>query len=106
MNYFHPVSYIFYESRCIFSSQRKKPKEKKHIALPDLLSDEPKLETLGNREIIIEGCKGIAEYGENLIKLNTKTLVIGFSGTDLLIQSFDNGVAIIKGVISEITFVT
>ena len=87
-------------------SQRKKPKDKKHLQLPDLLSNEPKLETLGNREIIIEGCKGIAEYSENLIKLNTSTLVIGFSGTELLIQSFDNGVAIIKGIIAEITFVT
>lgn len=95
-----------YESRCIFLSQRKKPKEKKHLQLPELLSDEPKLETLGNREMIVEGCKGIAEYSENLIKLNTGTLVMGFAGEDLLIQSFDNGVAVIKGVIAEITFVT
>ena len=87
-------------------SEKKKTKEKKHIQMPDILSDEPKLETLGNREIIVEGCKGIAEYSENLIKLNTKTLVIGFSGTEMLIQSFDNGVAVIKGIIAEITFVT
>lgn len=95
-----------YESRCIFLSQRKKPKEKKHLPLPELLSDEPKLETLGNREIIVEGCKGIAEYSENLIKLSTGTLVIGFTGSEMLIQSFDNGVAVIKGIITEITFVT
>lgn len=95
-----------YESRCIFLSHKKKSKEKKHLPLPDLLSNEPRLETLGNREIIVEGCKGIAEYGENLIKLNTGALIMGFSGEDLLIQSFDNGVAVIKGVIAEITFVT
>ncbi len=87
-------------------SQRKKPKEKKHLQLPELLSDEPKLETLGNREIIVEGCKGIAEYSENLIKLNTGTLIRGFSCEDLSIEFFDKGVAVIKGVIAEITFIT
>lgn len=106
MNYFHPFSYNCMNRGVFFLSQRKKPKEKKHLQLPELLSDEPKLETLGNREIIVEGCKGIAEYSENLIKLNTGTLIMGFSGEDLLIQSFDNGVAVIKGVIAEITFVT
>ena len=87
-------------------AQKKKPKEKKRLQLPETLSDEPKLETLGNREIIVEGCKGIAEYSESLIKLNTGRLIMGFKGAEMLIQSFDNGVAVIKGVITEITFIT
>lgn len=87
-------------------AQKKKPKEKKRIQMPEALSDEPKLETLGNREIIVEGCKGIAEYSESIIKLNTGKLIIGFKGVEMLIQSFDNGVAVIKGIIAEITFNT
>ncbi len=87
-------------------AQKKKPKDKKRMPLPEALSDEPKLETLGNREIIVEGCKGIAEYSESLIKLNTGSLIMGFQGVEMLIQSFDNGVAVIKGIITEITFTT
>lgn len=87
-------------------AQKKKPKERKRLSMPEALSDEPKLETLGNREIIVEGCKGVVEYSESLIKLNTGKLIMGFKGTEMLIQSFDNGVAVIKGIITEITFTT
>lgn len=105
MNYFHLFSYNCM-NRGVFLSQRKKPKEKNICSCLNCCPTSQSLETLGNREIIVEGCKGIAEYSENLIKLNTGTLIMGFSGEDLLIQSFDNGVAVIKGVIAEITFVT
>lgn len=85
---------------------RKTNKEKRRFIPAEPFSGVPRLEMIGNREIIVDGCKGIVEYDENLIKLNAGTLVIGFKGTQMIIQTFDNDVAVIGGEIAEITFVT
>lgn len=87
-------------------SKSKKGKTKRPITVPEAFSAEPKIEMLGNREIIIDGCNGVVEYDENIIKLNTGTLVIGITGADLIIRSFDNNVAVICGKIVEISFVS
>ena len=61
---------------------------------------------LGNREMIIDGCKGVVEYDETIIKLSLGEYVLSLSGNNLLINSFDNSVAIISGQICEISFVS
>ena len=61
---------------------------------------------LGNREMIIDGCKGVVEYDETIIKLSLGEYVLSLSGDNLLINSFDNSVAIISGQICEISFVS
>ncbi len=66
----------------------------------------PKIEMLGNKELIIDGCKGVVEYGENLIKLNAGELVISIEGDELLIKSFDSEIAVISGIFTGITFVS
>lgn len=86
--------------------RKRKSKERLHIPVPEALGPEPHIEMIGNREIIIDGCKGVVEYDENLIKLNTGELVISFTGFNLLIKSFDSDVAVITGEISEIGFVS
>lgn len=86
--------------------KKKKPNEKPRIPLPEALSNEPKIEMLGNREIIVDGCKGVVEYGENLIKLNTGEYALSVLGDELIIKSFDGSVAFIGGKIAEITFVS
>ena len=65
---------------------RKQP-EKPHrsieqtLDLPEILSPGvPHIEMQGNREIIIDGCRGILEYDEDRIKLNAGSLVISFQG--------------------------
>lgn len=88
------------------SQKKKSLNEKLRISIPEPLTSEPHIEILGNREMVIDGCRGVVEYGENLIKLNTVNVVISLVGMDLLIKSFDSGVAIITGQISEITFVS
>ena len=75
------------------------------IPKPNLL-EEPKIELLGNRELILDGCRGVAEYGENYIKLNTGKIMTGISGNGLIIKSFDNEIAVISGTITEISFVS
>ena len=71
-----------------------------------MFADEPKIEMLGNREMIIDGCKGVVEYDEAIIKLSLGEYVLSLSGDNLLINSFDNSVAVISGQICEISFVS
>ncbi len=77
---------------------------KLHLPVPEVLSSDPHIELLGNHEIVVDGCKGVVEYDENIIRLNTGELVVGFMGTDLLIKSFDCDIAVITGRVAEITF--
>lgn len=108
MNFFNLRQIYFYEEVLKLAQKRKKHRqnEKINIPVPEALSPDAHIEMLGNREIIVDGCKGVVEYSENLIKLNTGELVIGFTGTDMLIKSFDCDMAVITGRIAEITFVS
>ncbi len=83
---------------------RKTDKRLKNKIVSELFTDEPRIEMLGNREMIIDGCKGVVEYDETLIKLSLGNNVISISGDDLVISSFDNNVAVISGQVCGISF--
>ncbi len=61
-------------------------------------------EVFSNKKIIIEGCKKIAEYQENYVKLKLKKGFFAIMGSDFLITVFDNEKVIIKGNIASIEF--
>lgn len=71
-------------------------------ALPGLAH----IEAEGNREIIIDGCKGVLEYGDTSICLNTGRLRVRLRGCDLTITALQNGQAIVKGIIACIEFIS
>lgn len=81
-------------------------KKERKLSVPDLHLNEAKIEMLSNREIIVDGCKGVVEYNENLIKLNIGELILGITGDEMLIESFDSGVTVIRGKLAEISFVS
>ncbi len=86
-------------------ARRKREKNQiKNKLLAEMFVDEPRIEMAGNREIIIDGCKGVVEYTENNIRISLGENVLSLSGDNLLIQSFDNDVVIINGQISDIDF--
>ncbi len=88
-------------------AQRKRDKQKNKSKLfSDIFADEPRIELLGNREIIVEGCKGVVEYDENTIRLSLGENVLSLCGDDLVIKSFDSDIAVICGSICEISFAT
>ncbi len=85
----------------------RKNREKQSLKsklLTEMLVDEPKIEMLSNREIIIDGCKGVVEYTENHIKLSLGIGAICISGDNLVIKSFDSSIAVISGTITDISF--
>lgn len=87
-------------------ARKKEKNQLKKNLVSEFFIDEPKIEMLGNREMIIDGCKGVVEYDETIIKLSLGEYVLSLSGDNLLINSFDNSVAIISGQICEISFVS
>lgn len=86
--------------------KKREKNQLKNKLLSDMFADEAKIEMLGNRELIVDGCKGVVEYGENLIKLSLGGNVLSLSGDNLVINSFDNSVAVISGQICEISFIS
>ncbi len=89
----------------LLARRNKEKKQKSRVPLPDILLNEAKIEMLSNREIIVDGCKGVVEYGENLIKLNIGELTLSLVGDEMLIESFDGGVVVVRGKFAEISFV-
>jgi len=64
------------------------------------------MELSGNREAIIEGCKGVVEYDEGVIRLNLGKNIVRFTGTQLSIRTLTLEQAIITGNIISIDFST
>lgn len=89
----------------VFLARRKREELNiKKKLLSEMITSEPRIEMTGNREIIIDGCKGVIEYTENNIRICLGESVMSISGDNLIIQSFDNDVVIITGQISDIDF--
>ena len=89
----------------VFLARRKRDELSiKKKLLSEMITSEPRIEMTGNREIIIDGCKGVIEYTENNVRISLGESIMSISGDSLIIQSFDNDVVIITGQISDIDF--
>lgn len=64
----------------------------------------PHLEADGNRELLIEGCKGIIAYEQGKISLNTGKLVVTVIGDGIEIKVFCDTETVIEGDIMTISF--
>lgn len=73
---------------------------------PSALSGIPQIELAGNREAIIDGCQGVLEYDENIIKLTTGKMSVKFTGRGLQIKVLTHDSAVIEGFINNIEFIT
>ena len=63
-----------------------------------------KLSMTGNKEVFIENYRGIAEYAENIILIQTKTGFRQLTGDKLLIEYYTNEDMKISGNITNIRF--
>lgn len=62
------------------------------------------MEIITNRELTVDGCKGVIEYDENYIKLNAKKGTVTIFGVDLEIKSYSEAALFIAGKIERIEF--
>lgn len=59
---------------------------------------------IGREEISVEGYKGILEYTENIVRLNTDKFIIKITGADLSIGIVAEEYINIKGLISGVEY--
>lgn len=71
----------------------------------DVVSDIPRSEIMGNCQLSIENIRGILDYNENCIKINTTVGIVKIDGDDLLIDSISDESIFIKGRIIRLEFI-
>lgn len=63
-----------------------------------------RVELLGNRQAVVDGCKGIIEYSDSCIRLSTSRLILRFTGTGLEIRALTDSSAIVEGTILSVEY--
>lgn len=65
-----------------------------------------RLEFLGNRELMIDGCKGVLDYDMDEIRVNAPKMIIKVNGRCLTIKCMTRDSMTITGFISGVCFIT
>ena len=77
----------------------------KKIDVPlNAIKDGAHYEINSNREVIVEGCRGILMYEENIVKINMQNMVSVFCGRKLTIKCLTEDSLIITGFITSVQF--
>ena len=63
-----------------------------------------RVELLGNRQAIVDGCRGIIEYSDSCIRLSTDRLILKFTGTGLTIKSLSDSGVIVEGTVLALEY--
>ena len=76
------------------------------LELPlDVLCDVPKIEITGCSYINVENFRGILDYDENCIKINTSVGILKLEGDGLFIESITDEGVFIKGTLIRVEFI-
>ena len=62
------------------------------------------IEMNGNKEAVVDGVRGVLEYDENVIRLNTGKLIVRFTGSRLMIKTLSLNQALVCGSIMSVDF--
>lgn len=75
------------------------------LELPkEILLNIPKIIMFGNKSIVVQNYKGILEYEDGKVKVNTGSGIIRISGNRILIKEINTEVISVEGVIKVIEF--
>lgn len=88
---------------------KKREKRAEHIAdtldMPlDVICDIPKTEIYGKNRISIENFRGVLDYDENCVKINTTVGIVKIDGDELFIESITDEGIFIRGSVLRIEF--
>ncbi|MDE7390083.1 MAG: YabP/YqfC family sporulation protein [Lachnospiraceae bacterium] len=73
--------------------------------IPPELNNGPMIELCSNREITVDGCKGIVEYSEFAIKIKTGDGMIAINGRGLNIKYLSVSSIVVDGYITGLEFI-
>lgn len=89
-------------------AKESRPKKKNIIPIltgeADAFLPATRLEVTSNKEALVEGCRGVLEYGPEQIKLAGEKLMLRFQGTDLEIKNLTTQSALVVGNIISVEF--
>ena len=86
-------------------SYKVKEKISEALELPkDITLDIPRITMIGTESVTIENHKGIIDYCENKISINTECGILVIKGNKLIIKSIVQEEIIILGNLSSISF--
>ncbi len=71
----------------------------------DAVCDLPRIELVGSSELNVENLRGILDYDENSLKLNTRAGIIKVDGSDLVLTSVTDENVCVTGSIIRIEFI-
>lgn len=71
---------------------------------PDLFGNRPKVTAVGRGEVLIENFKGIMDFQEDMVRINTNNGVIRITGSGITIKEITSEAIIIGGKISNIDY--
>ncbi len=69
------------------------------------LSKAARMEVSGNRQVLIEGCRGIVRYDEGQIEVRTADGTVRFTGRELCMTSLNPACAVITGRLLSVEFI-
>lgn len=98
------------KKRCRVPDDERLPAERMHkvsnaLQLPaSALSGAAHFQMNGNREVIVDGCRGVLEYDEKIIRINTGKMITCFQGRCLTIKCLTADSLIVEGFITSIEF--
>jgi len=82
-----------------------KEKMSELLELPkDIVLNVPKLTMVGNKDLLIENFKGIIEYDNDRIRINTNSGIIKITGEGLEIKEITSEDLMVNGYISSLEF--
>lgn len=62
------------------------------------------IELFGNKQIIVDGCKGVIDYNEDFLKLDLGKIILKVTGRNLVIDSYIYEQVDLKGEIVSVEF--
>lgn len=71
----------------------------------EMMGTAPYLQFNSNREVTLDGCKGILEYQSEVIRVSTGKMVIVFKGRGLNIKCLNTTSIVIAGYIINVEFI-
>lgn len=88
----------------IVSNDNEKKSKKLPSFYKDIINVSPYLQFCSNREVTLDGCKGILEYQSEIIRINTNRMVVVFKGRGLNIKCLTASSVVISGYITSVEF--
>ena len=84
-------------------NQRKFSKIDRLLEMPqEVYTDTPKITITGFNEMIIENFKGILEYEEFFVRINTHIGIVNINGYELKLENMTNDDIKVKGKVESI----